>query len=65
MGAPVLCVYVGGCDGREHKEIFGSDDFIGLGVGGSAVDVGRVQHLTEFDEVVSGAGGNAYEWGVD
>jgi hypothetical protein len=41
---------------REYEEVFAGDDFGGVGVGGRAAGVGRLQYVAEFDEAVSGAG---------
>src|ERR1700722_19895678 len=40
----------------EYEKIFAGDDFGGLGIGGRAAGLGRLQHVAEFDEAVSGAG---------
>jgi hypothetical protein len=43
-------------DEREYKEIFAGDDSGGVGAGGCAACLGRLQYVAEFDEIVSGAG---------
>jgi hypothetical protein len=57
----MLRPYMRGRDGREHEKIFAGHDFGGMGVGGGAADLGRLQYAAEFDEIVSGTGG---DWGA-